>query len=73
MAKIVVLGEEIDVGAFALAGAIVIPAEDPAAVRSAWSSLPDDVAVVVMTPAAAAALPAQSIAARGDVLTVTMP
>jgi hypothetical protein len=40
-----------------LAGALVMVAEEPAAVRAAWRSLPADVAVVLLTSAAADALP----------------
>lgn len=40
----------------ALGGALVFPAEGPGAVRDAWRSLPADVAVVLLTPAAAAVL-----------------
>jgi vacuolar-type H+-ATPase subunit F/Vma7 len=41
---------------FALAGARVLPAEQPADVRDAWRSLPDDVGLVVLTLQAAQAL-----------------
>jgi vacuolar-type H+-ATPase subunit F/Vma7 len=53
---IVVLGESSRVAGFALAGAVVIPADDPDAVRRAWDALPEDTAVVVLTPKAAAAI-----------------
>lgn len=56
MGSVVVLGERSRVAGFALAGARVAPAEDAQAVRAAWESLEQDVAVVVLTPAAAAAL-----------------
>ena len=52
---IVVLGEAALVEGYALAGARVVAAEDPDAVRHAWSSLPDEV-VFVLTPAAARAV-----------------
>jgi hypothetical protein len=39
-----------------LAGATVLDAADADSVRDAWAGLPDDVAVVVLTPAAADAL-----------------
>ncbi len=69
--RVAVLGERVRVAGFALAGALVVPAEDGPEVRSAWRALPADVSVVVLTPAAAARL--------GDVLpdparlTVAMP
>jgi vacuolar-type H+-ATPase subunit F/Vma7 len=56
MARVAVVGELTRVQGFALAGALVLPAEDAEAVRAAWSSLDEEVAVVVLTPAAAAAL-----------------
>lgn len=56
MSTIAVLGAGHRVEGFALAGAIVFDAADSDSVRDAWASLPDDVAVVVLTPAAADAL-----------------
>lgn len=56
MGRVLVLGERSRVGGFALAGAEVVAAEDPAAVIAAWAALEPDVAVVVLTPAAADAL-----------------
>jgi vacuolar-type H+-ATPase subunit F/Vma7 len=65
------LGERARVVGFGLAGALVRVAESPDAVRAAWSALPGDVAVVVLTPAAAEALGAER--ARGWPVTVVMP
>ena len=59
-------------GGFALAGALVLPAEDDDAVRGAWAALPADVAVVVLTAAAAAALGRPPRPADAP-LTVVMP
>jgi len=67
---LVVLGEAARVSAFALGGATVATAEDPEAVRQAWDALPDDVALVVLTERAAAALDEDS---RNRVLRVVMP
>ena len=50
------IGEEVLVAGFGLAGVRVLPAERPEAVRAAWRDLPGDVALVILTPAAAAAL-----------------
>ncbi len=50
------MGERARVAGFALAGAEVIPVEAPGAVVDAWNGLGSDVDVVVLTPAAAAAL-----------------
>jgi vacuolar-type H+-ATPase subunit F/Vma7 len=53
------LGETALVQGFALAGVRVVSAEDADAVRSAWSTLPPDVAVVILTTNAARALGAE--------------
>ena len=72
MARVAVIGELTRVQGFALAGAVVLAAADPEAVRSAWASLGADVAVVVLTPAAAAALGDAQRPPRWP-LTVVMP
>ncbi|PFG38894.1 hypothetical protein ATJ97_1384 [Georgenia soli] len=69
--RVAVLGEGTAVSAFALAGALVLPADDDAAVRSAWAVLPADVEVVVLTAAAAQAL--GPVHDRPLPLTVVMP
>jgi vacuolar-type H+-ATPase subunit F/Vma7 len=51
--RVAVIGEEAAVSGYALAGALVMPAEGDDAVQHAWSSLPDDIAVVIVTSAAA--------------------
>ena len=56
MGTVAVIGEETAVRGYALAGAIVVPAEDDEAVRAAWAALGSDVEVVVLTARAAAAL-----------------
>jgi vacuolar-type H+-ATPase subunit F/Vma7 len=72
MARVAALGELTRVQGFALAGALVLPADDAGAVRSAWDSLAGDVAVVVLTPRAADALSDQ-LGQRGGPLAVVMP
>lgn len=72
MGLLVVLGEAERVERFALGGATVTPADDPDAVRQRWEALPDDVAVVVLTGLAAAAL-GGDVARRDHVLRVVMP
>lgn len=69
--RVAVIGERIRVAGFGLAGALVRDAEDPSAVRDAWRALPEDVAVVVLTPAAAEVL-GQELAQEWPV-TVVMP
>jgi vacuolar-type H+-ATPase subunit F/Vma7 len=54
--RVAVIGEETAIAGYALAGVLVVPAEGDDAVHGAWSSLPDDVAVVILTSAAARAL-----------------
>ena len=56
MARVAAIGERVRVQGFRLAGALVFDAEEPTTVRAAWDGLPVDVAVVVLTPASAAAL-----------------
>jgi vacuolar-type H+-ATPase subunit F/Vma7 len=70
MARVAVIGEASRVQGFALAGAVVHPVAGPDAVRAAWAGLADDIAVVLLTPAAADALDAVP---PGDRLTVVMP
>lgn len=71
MATVAVIGERTLVRGWALAGAVVAGADDAEEVRRAWRSLGEDVAVVVLTPAAAAVLAAERD--RDRPLTVVMP
>ena len=83
MSRVAVIGEEARVRGFALAGALVFAAEDPAGARAAWRSLPPDVAVVVLAPRAAGWLrdvisggpsaPPDGLPRRPGVLPVPMP
>ena len=57
MSRLAVIGTRPAVDGFALAGAMVIEAADAAQARAAWAALPADVAIVVLTPVAAAAVP----------------
>lgn len=59
MGRVLVIGERARVAGFALAGADVRPADDAAAVSRAWPTDISDVAVVVLTPQAAAILGSQ--------------
>ena len=56
MTTVAALGEGALVEGFALAGAVVFGADDDAAVDRAWEALPGDVAVLILTPRAAARL-----------------
>ena len=74
MGRLVVLGEAVRVDGYAMAGATVIPAEDPASVRAAWAGLPADTSIVVVTARADDVLRgAGLVPARGDALVVVMP
>jgi vacuolar-type H+-ATPase subunit F/Vma7 len=70
MAKIAIIGEGAKVTGFGLTGAIVLPAEEPEAVRAAWRSLGTDVAIVVLTSRAARVLDGEP---SSWPLTVVMP
>jgi vacuolar-type H+-ATPase subunit F/Vma7 len=72
MSRAAVIGEELRVQGYTLAGAVVCAADDKAAAVRAWRMLPGDVAVVVLTPRAAAWL-ADELARRPDLLPVVMP
>jgi vacuolar-type H+-ATPase subunit F/Vma7 len=54
--RVVVIGSQTQVVGFALAGARISVAESDDQVRDAWRALDEDVAVVILTEAAAAAL-----------------
>jgi vacuolar-type H+-ATPase subunit F/Vma7 len=69
-AEVAVIGEETRVRAYALAGASVRPADDAAAVRAAWAALGPHVRLVILTEAAARALPAAT--AAGERLVAVM-
>jgi vacuolar-type H+-ATPase subunit F/Vma7 len=73
MARVAVLGEQVRVQGFALAGALVLQADDAAQVCSAWAALADDIAVVVLTPRAAKALQDQPAPGGRAPLTVVLP
>ena len=72
MGTAVALGEARRVEGYALAGAVPVVAEDPAAVRAAWAALGEDTTLVILTPAAATAL-GDAVPASGHPLTVVLP
>ena len=72
MGAVAAIGERTRVSGFLLAGVDVLVAEDPAAVRHAWSSLPAAVELVIVTAAAAAAL-GPDLLARVPPLVAVMP
>lgn len=66
------LGEPALLAGFRLAGAVLYPAAGAAQVRAAWTNLPDTVAAVVLTPAAARIL-AGDLDDPGSPLTAVLP
>jgi vacuolar-type H+-ATPase subunit F/Vma7 len=74
MGRVAALGERSRVAGLALAGAVVLVADDPDAVRRIWRTLPDGVDLVILTRAAAEALEAAPAAPGGrGPLTAVMP
>jgi vacuolar-type H+-ATPase subunit F/Vma7 len=72
VARVAVIGEHAAVVGYTLAGAVVVPADDAEAVRTAWDRLPGDVEVVVLTARAARVLGSTRTEAPLP-LTVVMP
>jgi vacuolar-type H+-ATPase subunit F/Vma7 len=72
MARAAVIGESVRTAGFALAGAVVLPAENAEETRAAWRELPPDCSVLVLTASAAAWL-GEEPRSRRDVLVVVMP
>ena len=72
MSRAAVIGEAVRTAGFALAGAVVATAETPEETRAAWRALPADIAVLVLTPRAAAWL-GDALASRPEVLVEVMP
>lgn len=68
MGGVVAIGEPSRLAGLALAGAIVLSAEDSAGIRRAWRSLPEGVDVVILT-----AWAAEILGPVDDRLTVVMP
>lgn len=66
------LGDPVLLQGYRLAGVRVYPAAGEDAVRTAWLSLPDTVAVVLLTPDAGRCLGADA-SASGAPLTVVLP
>lgn len=71
MGQVVAIGEPELMAGFALAGATVICADDPQAVRAAWEQLPEAVTLVVLSPRAAEGV--QDLLGRGPILHAVTP
>lgn len=72
MTRAAAIGEHARVVGYALAGVEVRPAEDPAAARAAWQALAADVGLVLLTPAAHAAV-ADLLDERKETAVVVLP
>lgn len=70
MPRAAVIGEAARTAGYALAGALVLPAEDAGQAHAAWRALPDDVAVLLLTDRAAAWLGEAPRSRRGLLVTV---
>ncbi|MDW8806478.1 hypothetical protein P1P68_17195 [Streptomyces scabiei] len=65
MGHVVALGERARVAGLALAGVVVMVADDSDAVHRGWRELPADADLVILTPAAACALGPEPAGPRG--------
>ena len=72
MSRVGALGAAVDVEGFALAGALVFVADDDDAVDAMWSTVGDDVGVLILTARAAERLRAR-LGERPLLLTAVMP
>jgi vacuolar-type H+-ATPase subunit F/Vma7 len=72
VSRIVAIGETERLRGFAFAGVEVIAAESPAAARAAWQALAPDVALVILTPDARAALEGDQLDPLGERLWAVM-
>ena len=72
MARAAVIGESVRTAGFALAGAVVLTAENQEEAHAAWRSLPADVEVLVLTARAADWL-SEAPQPRRGVLVAVMP
>jgi vacuolar-type H+-ATPase subunit F/Vma7 len=72
MGRVVAIGEQAQIMGFALAGAIICPAADAAAVRAVWQGLQPEDTLVILTRAAAEAL-GDEVARTRPPLTAVMP
>jgi vacuolar-type H+-ATPase subunit F/Vma7 len=72
MSRVAAIGEGVLLAGYALAGVDVHAADDTDAARAAWDGLPEDVACVILTPAARAAL-ARHLDERARVVWAVLP
>jgi vacuolar-type H+-ATPase subunit F/Vma7 len=72
VSRIVAIGETERLRGFAFTGVEVIEAEGPAAARAAWQAVAPDVALVILTPDARAALAGDDLDPVGQRLWAVM-
>jgi vacuolar-type H+-ATPase subunit F/Vma7 len=72
MARAAVIGEPLRIFGYGLAGALLCPASSQPEALRGWQALPDDVAVVVLTPQAADWLAAE-LPSRPEVMPAVLP
>lgn len=72
MPRVAVIGDGLRTAGYGLAGAMICPVTESASAMQAWRDLPEDIAVVVLTAAAAGWL-GGDLAARPGVLRVVLP
>lgn len=72
MTRAAAIGEDARLAGYALAGVQVIAAEDATAALAAWDRLPDDIACLILTPAARDALGTR-LAERPRLVWATVP
>lgn len=72
MSRVAAIGEETRVVGYATAGVLTLAAAGPDEARRAWDDLPGDVACVLLTPAARAALGAR-LGERPDLVWTVLP
>jgi len=72
VAKAAVIGESLAVAGYALAGCVLLPADNPDEVNSAWQALPADTVLLILTESAASWL-ADRLVQRPDICTAVMP
>ena len=73
MGTVAVIGEEARIRGFALAGTLILAAEDAVGVRDAWRRLPAGVEVVILTAAADRALADRDHLAMAPLVAVMPP
>jgi vacuolar-type H+-ATPase subunit F/Vma7 len=73
MSAVAAIGEQPQIIGFALAGALIYPADTAEQARAAWQALPRDVAVVILTGPAGDALAADRAAPQAPLTVVLSP